>query len=108
MEEKIPRSIIERLQYKYPTPNSRKDLRLNENLIEEILEILEDIGFKIVPVSDLSITNFSATSLDSFETTIKQWIQIKDIDSYDIYLPSEQILRDLISYGWSIVPPKEY
>lgn len=109
-EDNLPRDIIRELEGRYPTPESRKDLRLNDTLINEVFQILENLGYEISPSPDFPTEFFSATALSQFEEPIKQWIQAgKDnqpLIEQDYYIPTEQILRDLISQGWVIKPPK--
>jgi DUF1009 family protein len=102
VNEEIPREIIQKLQDKYSTSESRQNLRLNESLIKEILDIVEESGFDIVSRSEFTTANFSATALDMFSEPIKQWAQ----SGIDYYIPAEQILRDLMNQGWVVQPPK--
>lgn len=100
-DENLSREIIRELEERYPSPESRKNLRLNDNLIVEIFQIAEYKGYELTPIADFSTENFSATALAQFEEPIRQWVQTGS----DFYIPSEQMLRDLISQGWIIKPP---
>ena len=106
--DEIGRDVIQKLQDKYPTEESRKTLRLNDSLIIEILEEVEKLGFDIQPSSSFSTENFSSSAIEGFEYAIKNWIQSdnENIDIVKLYLPTEQILRDLINNGWTVISPK--
>jgi len=103
-DENLAREIIQELGEKYPTSESRKNLRLNEDLINEIFLLLESKNYEIVSSPDFPTENFSATALEQFAEPIRQWVQIVDKDDY--YIPTEQMIRDLISQGWVIRPPR--
>ena len=101
--EELPRDVIFLLQEKYPTQDSRKELRLNEELIQEILELVESKDYEIVPARSFPTENISSLAIESFEQALRTWVQGVDFESY---IPSEQILRDLIVQGWIIKPPE--
>ena len=103
INESINEDIILALKDKYSTPDLQKNLRLNKDLIGEILEILENMNYKILPPPDFPTANFSATALDYFRVAIENWVNNDD----EIFsISSEQILRELITQGWFIYPPK--
>lgn len=106
--EDLPRDVIVELQNRYNTPSSRKTLRLNTDLVKEILEIVEDNEYKILPPLNFPTENFSATALSYFENIVKSWMKIegKHTIDFNTYIPSEQILKDLIGQGWVIRPPE--
>ena len=106
--DEIGKEVIQKLQDKYSTEELRKTLRLNDSLIIEILEEVEKLGFDIQPSPSFSTENFSSSAIESFELVIKNWIQADNekIDMYTLYLPTEQVLRDLINNGWTIISPK--
>lgn len=100
-EDSLLGDIIRELSFKYPTPESRKKLSLNENLLREIFSIVENQNYDISPSAIFPTENFSSTALSQFENSITNWVQ-PNID----YIPTEQIIRDLIVKGWNIIPPK--
>jgi len=109
-EENLPNDIIRELENRYPTTESRKDLHLNNALLTEIFQIIENLGYEVSPSPDFPTEFFSATAIFQFEQLVKQWTQAgKDnqlLMEQDCYIPTEQILRDLISQGRTIKPPK--
>ncbi len=107
INEDLIKDVILELRNRYNTPSSLKTLRLNIDLIKEILEIVEEFDYQILPSSSFPTENFSATSLSYFENIIKSWMKIegKSAIEFSTYIPSEQILRDLIDQGWIIKPP---
>jgi hypothetical protein len=101
-EDSLLGDIIRELSFRYPTPESRKKLSLNENLLREIFSIVENQNYDISPSSAIFPTeNFSSTALSQFETSIINWVH-PTVE----YLAAEQIIRDLIVKGWNIIPPK--
>ena len=96
--DEIGRDVIQKLQDKYPTEESRKTLRLNDSLIIEILEEVEKLGFDIQPSSSFSTENFSSSAIEGFEYAIKNWIQSdnENIDIVKLYLPTEEeLIREM-------------
>lgn len=106
--DNISNEVIINLKNKYSTPESRVGLRLNEDLITQILDIIKYLGYDISPNKSFPTENISATAISFFETTLKNWLSSsnQEMDMYNIYIPTEQILRDLISEGWIINPPQ--
>lgn len=103
VEEGVFFEIIKQLQERYPeNSEGRQNLRLNESLVKEIIEILEGMEHEVITRSSFPTENFSSTALSQFEQPLLQWIQT----SPDLYIPTEQILRDLIDNGWIIKPPR--
>jgi len=102
IDNNLPDDIIQELQNRYNTSEERRNLRLNTKLIQEILEIVESKGYEISISSDFPTSNFSSSALEMFESPIREWVQ----SGTDYYIPSEQILRDLITNGWIIKPPR--
>jgi len=100
-EDSLLGEIIKELEYHYPTFESRKNLKLDTNLIKEVFNILEEKGYNISSSAIFPTENFSSTALSQFETSITNWVQ-PTVE----YLAAEQIIRDLIVKGWNIVPPK--
>jgi hypothetical protein len=100
-DEFLPVEIIKELEYHYPTLKSRKNLKLDTNLIKEVFNILEEKGYNISSTSTFPTENFSSTALSQFEDSITNWVQ-PTIE----YLAAEQIIRDLIVKGWNVIPPK--
>jgi malate/lactate dehydrogenase len=102
MLEYLPREIIQELGERYSTSESKKNWRMNEDLIKEIFSIIENKGYEIIESRPFPTEFFSATALSQFEEPIRQWVQ----SGQDYYIPVEQIIRDLISKGWVIKPPE--
>lgn len=98
----LSKEIIMELEKHYSTYESRKNLKMNEDLLNEIFSILESKGYEINLISNFPTEFFSATALYDFEEPIRQWVQT----GQDYYIPTEQIIRDLINKGWVIKPPK--
>lgn len=99
IHEQLPVAVMDILQQKYLTPESRKDLRLNTDLIGEILDIIDYLNYKIVNADPA--VSISATAIEQFELPFRQWVQ----HGSDYYMPTEQILRDLKNQGWLIIAP---
>jgi hypothetical protein len=102
IEDSLTNDIMLELQNRYVSQEARRNLRLNDSLIKEILDIVETKGYEILTMRDFPTSNFSSTAIEQFESPIRQWAQSGD----DYYIPTEQILRDLINLGWVIRPPK--
>lgn len=109
-EDSLLGDIIRELSFRYPTPESRKKLSLNENLLREIFSIVENQNYDISPSSSFPTENFSSTALSQFEEPFRNWLEnsniIKVPQNDYIYIPTEQIIRDLIVKGWNVIPPK--
>jgi len=105
-EDSLLGDVIRELSFRYPTTDSRRSLSLNENLIREILEIIEAQNYDISPTSLFPTENFSSTALSQFEEPFRNWLQNSNMINDWIYIPTEQIIRDLINSGWVIKPPK--
>ena len=102
VEDILYEEVIKELSERYPEGESRKNLRLDSSLIKEIISIIENRDYDIVPSLNFPTENFSSTSIFQFEEKLMQWIQKEP----SVYIPTEQILRDLISIGWTIKPPQ--
>lgn len=102
VEDNLYVEVIRELSERYPEGESRKSLRLDDRLIKEIVSIIESKDYSITPVSNFPTENFSSTSIFQFEEKLMQWIQREP----SVYIPTEQILRDLIDMGWVIKPPQ--
>jgi len=73
---------------------------ITERAIREILQSIEDLGYKIVPAN----TEIDSTRLYEFSQTIARWCAKEGVESDDINAP--QVLQSLLSDGWLILPPK--
>ena len=106
--EDIPREVILHFKNKYDTPVLQRRLRLDENLIKEILEVIKDNAYIVLPPQNFPTENFSSTALFYFENAIKSWTKIenKHFNEFQTFIPSEQIIKDLIDQGWVIRPPE--
>uniref|UniRef100_A0A7C3WUU3 Uncharacterized protein n=1 Tax=Dictyoglomus turgidum TaxID=513050 RepID=A0A7C3WUU3_9BACT len=101
-KERVVYEILEELRRRYNSPVLRKNLRLDVNFLREVLEIVENSGYDILPAKSYPTEGFSATAIDDFYQEIAQWVQT----DRDYYIPAEQIIRNLIYKGWVIIPPR--
>jgi hypothetical protein len=108
IEDSLINDTVMSLINLYESPENRGNLKLNRSFIKKVLNVVENNGYEIIPAANFPTEDFSATSIDSFEKSIKSWIQIENttFEPDDVYMPTEQIMRDLITQGWIIKPPK--
>lgn len=106
--EDIPREVILYFKNTYNTPALQRKLHLNESLIKEILDVIKDNGYKILSPQNFPTENLSSTALFYFENAIKSWTKIenKHFNEFQTFIPSEQIIKDLVNQGWVIRPPE--
>lgn len=108
INEDLSIDVILELKNRYNTPALQRKLRLNKDLVKEILDIVESHNYKLLPPLNFPTENFSATALSYFEKSLTSWMKIegKPTLEFNAYIPSEQILKDLIDQGWIIRPPE--
>lgn len=75
---------------------------LHKRTIETVLQALGNIGLSLVPKDTLEEPSPSAQY--EFEEVVSSWVTpVGQMGEFDV--PSAQILSDLRSRGWKLVPP---
>lgn len=70
-----------------------------EETVRAILQILEDLGYIILPKA----VSADMSAINMFEDTVARWNAKEGIEMSDIN--GAQILQSLASAGWIILPP---
>lgn len=97
----VDSSIVQKLTEELNFNLNAKNLKpVSLNAIYEILTVLDQLGYLVLPVVNI----IDSLSVEQFNDTVIRWCSREGIESDEIN--GAQVIDSLRSSGWQIFPPR--